>query len=90
LGLRWNPYLAEDLQSDFEAGSKTRNKAAIVAVARHLLVIAWTMLRKNEPWREPKVRRRGGMRPPPGWPWRANPGCLGGECRPARRNPPAI
>jgi transposase len=54
LGLRWNPYLAE-IYNRIRGGSKTRSKAAIVAVARHLLVIAWTMLRKNEPWREPKV-----------------------------------
>jgi transposase len=54
LALRWNPYLAE-MYKRIRGSSKSRSKVAIVAVARHLLVIAWAMLRKNQPWREPKV-----------------------------------
>ena len=54
LALRWNPYLAE-MYKRIRGGSKTRSKVAIVAVARHLLVIAWAILRKNQPWKEPKV-----------------------------------
>jgi hypothetical protein len=54
LALRWNPYLAE-MYKRIRGGSKTRSKIAIMAVARHLLVIAWAILRKNQPWREPKV-----------------------------------
>ena len=54
LALRWNPYLAE-MYKRIRGGSKSRSKVAIVAVARHLLVMAWAMLRKNQPWRAPKV-----------------------------------
>jgi transposase len=34
-------------------GSKTRRKIAIVAVARHLAVYCWAMLRDGTPWRPP-------------------------------------
>ena len=62
LALRWNPYLAE-MYKRIRGGSKTRSKIAIVAVARHLLVIAWAMLRKNQPWREPKVPAAAAVAP---------------------------
>lgn len=34
-------------------GSKTRRKIAIVAVARHLAIYCWAMLRDGTPWRQP-------------------------------------
>jgi transposase len=34
-------------------GQKGRKKAAVVALARKLLVRCWAMLRKREPWKEP-------------------------------------
>ena len=63
LALRWNPYLAE-MYKRIRGGSKSRGKIAIVAVARHLLVIAWAMLRKTQPWREPKVPTAEGQAAP--------------------------
>lgn len=52
LGLRWNSHLAA-IYKRVRGDSKSRSKVAIVAVARHLLVIAWAMLRDNRPWRPP-------------------------------------
>jgi transposase len=52
ISMRYN----ESFKAFFErvrGGSKARKKQACVALARKILVIAWTMLRNNEPWREP-------------------------------------
>jgi transposase len=53
MGLRYNPAL----RAIFERvcrGSPKRRKIAIVAVARHLVVMAWAMLRDGTTWRPPR------------------------------------
>ena len=47
--LRYNPWAAE-LFKRICGGQKTRRKQAIVAVARKVLVLCWTILRKEEKW----------------------------------------
>jgi transposase len=47
---RWNDQFWRIFQT-VSKGSKQRRKAAIVAVARRLLVTCWAMLRDNKPWR---------------------------------------
>jgi transposase len=63
ISIRYN----ESFKSFFErvrGGSKARKKQACVALARKILVIAWTMLKNNEPWREPA--KPGSEAPSPG------------------------
>jgi len=48
LGLR-NKWI-RDIYDRIRRGSKTRSKIAIVAVARHILVRCWAMLRDNSTW----------------------------------------
>lgn len=50
-GLRYNPWLRE-LYHRIKRGSKSRRKIAIVAVARHLAVRCWAMLRDGTRWRD--------------------------------------
>ena len=49
VSLRYNPYL-RSIYERVRGGSKKRSKIAIVAVARHLLVAAWAMLRDGSRW----------------------------------------
>jgi len=51
-GLRYNPALRELFQR-VRRGRKDRRKIAIVAVARHLAVYCWAMLRDGTRWRDP-------------------------------------
>lgn len=53
-GLRYNPALRELFQR-VRRGRKDRRKIAIVAVARHLAVYCWAMLRDGTQWHEPAV-----------------------------------
>ncbi len=53
---RWNAQFWEIFQN-VGRGIKKRRKAAIVAVARRLLVTCWAMLRDNAPWR-PAVKAK--------------------------------
>lgn len=52
--LQYNPWAAA-LYQRFCGGQKTRKKQAIVAVARKLLVLCWTLLRKEERWNPDKT-----------------------------------
>jgi len=52
VGLRHNPWL-RSLYERMNRGSKTRKKIAIVAVARHLAIYCWAMLRDGTKWRQP-------------------------------------
>ena len=52
VGIRWNPWMRA-IFSRVHRGIKSRRKVAIVAVARHLLVWCWAMLRDNKPWQPP-------------------------------------
>lgn len=54
--LRYNPW-AETVYNRICGGQKTRRKQAAVALARKILVLCWTLLRKNEPWDESKAMR---------------------------------
>lgn len=47
--LRYNPW-AVAIYQRICAGQKTRKKHAVIALARKLLVLCWTLLRKNEKW----------------------------------------
>lgn len=49
MGLRYNSWLRE-LFERVCRGSKARRKLAIVAVARHLLICCWAMLRDGKAW----------------------------------------
>lgn len=49
LGQQYNPWLKGIFEKTCR-GSKARRKIAIVAVARRLLVVAWAMLRDQQPW----------------------------------------
>lgn len=49
MGLRYNTWLRRVFDR-ISHGSKTRRKMAIVAVARHLLICCWAMLRDNSEW----------------------------------------
>lgn len=49
IGLRYNAWLRR-IFDRVSRGSRTRRKMAIVAVARHLLICCWAMLRDNSPW----------------------------------------
>lgn len=49
ISLNHNPWAVE-IFNRISGGQKTRRKAAIVAVARKLLVRCWAMLRHNQPW----------------------------------------
>lgn len=42
---------AREIYERVRRGNKKRKKTAIVAVARHILVRCWAMLRDNQPWR---------------------------------------
>jgi transposase len=48
LGLKYK--WIRDIYDRIRRGSKTRSKIAIVAVARHILVRCWAMLRDNSQW----------------------------------------
>jgi transposase len=50
-GLRYNPWI-RDVYQRVKRGRKERRKIAIVAVARHLAVRCWAMLRDGTRWRE--------------------------------------
>lgn len=52
--VRHNRWL-RSLYERVHRGSKTRRKIAIVAVARHLAIYCWAMLRDGTPWRQPPV-----------------------------------
>jgi transposase len=52
ISLRYNPWL-RSLYERMNRGSKTRKKIAIVAVARHLAIYCWAMLRDGTAWRQP-------------------------------------
>jgi transposase len=52
VSLRYNPWL-RSLYERMNRGSKTRKKIAIVAVARHLAIYCWAMLRDGTTWRQP-------------------------------------
>lgn len=52
--LRYNPW-AVTVYERICGGQKTRKKQAVIALARKLLVLCWTLLRKNEPWDEEKA-----------------------------------
>lgn len=52
--LRYNPWAAA-LFKRICGGQKTRKKQAIVAVARKLLVLCWTLLKKQEKWDSDKA-----------------------------------
>ena len=52
VGIRWNPWMRA-IFSRVHRGIKSRRKVVIVAVARHLLVWCWAMLRDNKPWQPP-------------------------------------
>src|SRR5712691_9493534 len=52
VSLRHNPWL-RSLYERMNRGSKTRKKIAIVAVARHLAIYCWAMLRDGTTWRQP-------------------------------------
>ncbi len=49
MGLRYNAWLRR-IFDRVSRGSKARRKMAIVAVARHLLICCWAMLRDNAEW----------------------------------------
>ena len=49
LGLRHNPQMREIYERVLQ-GNKTRKKIAIVAVARHLLIWCWAMIRDGTTW----------------------------------------
>lgn len=53
LMLRYNPELKR-IYDQVCRGSKSRRKIAVVATARHLLVICWAMLRDNTKWSPPR------------------------------------
>lgn len=53
LALRYNPWVRRTFRN-IHRGSKLRRRVAIVAVARRLVVRAWTMLRDETPWKGPK------------------------------------
>lgn len=50
-GMRYNPWIRETYQR-VKRGSKARRKIAIVAVARHVAVRCWAMLRDGTTWQE--------------------------------------
>lgn len=50
MGLRYNTWLRRIFERVCR-GSKARRKVAIVAVARHLLICCWAMLRDQVPWK---------------------------------------
>lgn len=54
LMLRFNPHLRRFYEQVCR-GSKSRRKIAIVATARHLLVICWAMLRDGTAWSPPEL-----------------------------------
>lgn len=54
VGLRYNPWLRE-IYLRVRRGSAKRNKIAIVATARHLLIAAWAMMRDGQRWRPPPM-----------------------------------
>ena len=51
---RYNPHF-KAFYERIQRGSKTRKKIAAVALARHILIVAWAMLRDHRPWREPNM-----------------------------------
>lgn len=52
--LRYNNWAA-DLYQRLCGGQKTRRKQAIIGVARKVLVLCWTLLRKQEKWNPEKI-----------------------------------
>jgi transposase len=64
MGLRYNPTLRA-IYDRVCGGIATRKKIAIVAVARHLAVIAWAMLRDETPWRAPPASTPASPQPHP-------------------------
>ena len=57
--LQYNPWAAA-LYKRICGGQKTRKKQAIVAVARKLLVLCWTLLKKQEKWNSDKALTMAG------------------------------
>ena len=55
IGVTHNVPWMKDLFERVRRGSDKRKKKAIVAVARHLLVRLWAMLRDGTAWQEPKL-----------------------------------
>lgn len=49
LGLRYNPWM-RGIYERARRGSKSRKKIAIVAVARHLAVLCWVLLKEDRMW----------------------------------------
>lgn len=47
---------ARDIYQRVSRGSAKRRKIAIIAVARHILMRCWAMLRDNQPWRYKTVK----------------------------------
>jgi transposase len=54
-GLRYNPWVRQTYQR-ISGGKKSRQKIAIVAVGRRLLVRCWAMLRDGTSWRAPVIK----------------------------------
>jgi transposase len=54
LMLRYNAW-GTRLIERISRGQKRRRKAAVVALARKLLVCCWAMLRTGQPWKEPDI-----------------------------------
>jgi transposase len=60
--VRYNPQLRE-IYHRVCRGSPARRKIAVVAVARHLAITAWAMLRDEAPWSPLAVDEVGGTKP---------------------------
>lgn len=54
LGLRYSPWM-RGIYERAMRGSKSRKKIAIVAVARHLAVLCWVLLKEDRFWQERKA-----------------------------------
>lgn len=54
LSQQYNPHF-KAFYERIRRGSKTRKKIAATALARHILIVAWAMLRDHRPWREPEM-----------------------------------
>jgi len=58
IGLRYNPWF-RSVYERVRRASPTRKKIAIVALARHLLIRCWAMLRDGTSWRPPELACAG-------------------------------
>ena len=54
VGLKYNPWM-RGIYERARRGSKSRKKIAIVAVARHVAVLCWVLLKEDRFWQERKV-----------------------------------